>query len=77
MNIRRFIINFEQSNINEHKLLTSRNELAKDRYSNLLDATVNNMIEELNTIIREGKIDKDELLKSLLEDAEHFPLRQT
>ena len=70
MNISRLSANLTEARRNALTVVTARNNIAREHASDLLDATVGNMIEELNTIINQNKIDKDALLRSLLEDAE-------
>lgn len=52
-------------------VVEAKNIMAREHSSNRLDAVTENMIEELNTIvIGQCRVDKDALLRSLLEDAE-------
>lgn len=70
MNISRFVANLTEARRNAITVVTTRNNIAREHASDLLNATIDNMIEELNTIINQNKIDKYVLLRSLLEDAE-------
>lgn len=77
MDISRFVANLAESRRTALIVVTAKNDVAREHASDLLDANIENMIEELNTIIRQSpisnvisKIDKDALLRSLLEDAE-------
>lgn len=78
MNIPRFAANLEEARRAALIVVTAKNNVAREHASDLLDANIENMLEELNTIISQShmsylkvaKIDKDALLKSLLEDAE-------
>lgn len=78
MNISRFVANLAEARRTALIVVTAKNNVAREHASDLLDASIENMIEELNTIIRQSpvsnvttaKIDKDALLRSLLEDAE-------
>lgn len=70
MDISRFAANLVEARRDALIVITARNNIAREHASDLLNVTVGNMIEELNTIINQNKIDKDALLRSLLEDAE-------
>ena len=78
MNITRFVANLNETRRNALIVVTAKNEIARDVASDSLNAGIENMVEELNTIVSQdnmphltvNKIDKDALLKSLLEDAE-------
>ena len=77
MNITRFVANLNEARRKALIVITG-NEMARVVASDSLNAVIDNMIEELNTIVSQSnmsyptvaKIDKDALLKSLLEDAE-------
>jgi len=78
MNISRFDANLNEARRTALIVVTAKNDIAREIASDSLDANVENMLEELNTIVSQSntqyltvaKIDKDALLKSLLEDAE-------
>lgn len=71
MNMTRFVANLEGARNNAIIVMQAKNEIARGHASDLLDAYIENMIEELDTtVIGQYRIDKDALLKSLLEDAE-------
>ena len=78
MYISRFVANLTESRRTALIVVTSKNNIAREHAEDLLNKTIDNMIEELNTIvsqtptpgIKSDKIDKDSLLRSLLEDAE-------
>jgi hypothetical protein len=77
MNISRFVANLNEARKTALIVVTAKNDIAREIASDSLDANVENMLEELNTISHDhtqchtvAKIDKDALLKSLLEDAE-------
>lgn len=77
MNITRFVANLNEARRKALIVITG-NEMARVVASDSLNAGIENMVEELNTIVSQtdmpyltvAKIDKDALLKSLLEDAE-------
>lgn len=77
MNITRFVANLNEAR-RKALIVVTGNEMARVVASDSLDAVTENMLEELNTIVSQtnmpyltvAKIDKDALLKSLLEDAE-------
>lgn len=70
MNISRFVANLGEARRTSLIVVTAKNNIAREQASDLLDANIENMIEELNTIIRQSpvsnvtatKIDKDALL---------------
>jgi hypothetical protein len=73
MNIQRFAANLEEARRNALIVVEAKNNISVENASNLLEKIIENMAEELNTLIQQrtcGRIDKDALLKSLLEDAE-------
>ena len=71
MKVSRFVANLSDARRNAINVLTAKNNIAREHSSELLDANVSNMIEELYTIVSPGSlIDKEALLRSLLEDAE-------
>jgi hypothetical protein len=78
MNITRFVANLYEARKSALIVITAKNNIAREHTFGLLDASIENMLEELNTIVSQSnmpyltvaKIDKDALLKSLLEDAE-------
>lgn len=78
MYMQRFVANLEEARKTALIAVKAKNNIARERALDLLDATVGNMVEELNTIVSQdnmpyltvAKIDKDALLRSLLEDAE-------
>ena len=78
MYISRFVANLTEARRTALIVVTAKNNIAKEHASDLLNASIENMTEELNTIVSQkhmpyltvAKIDKDALLKSLLEDAE-------
>ena len=78
MNITRFVANLYEARKSALTVVTAKNNIAREYASDLLDASIENMLEELNIIVSQkdmpylivAKIDKDALLKSLLEDAE-------
>lgn len=69
MDISRFVANLTEARRTALIVVTAQNNIAVEHASDLLNATVGNMIDELNTIIHDEKVDKDALLRSLLEDA--------
>ncbi len=70
MYMQRFVANLEEARRTALIAVKAKNNIARDHALDLLDATVGNMVEELNTIIKQDMIDRDALLKSILEDAE-------
>lgn len=78
MDITRFVANLDEARLKAFIVVTAKNNIAREVASDSLNAGIENMIEELNTIVSQtsvphlgiNKIDKDALLKSLLEDAE-------
>lgn len=78
MDITRFIANMDEARRKAFIVVTAKNNIAREAASDSLNAGIENMVEELNTIVSQtnipnlaiNKIDKDALLKSLLEDAE-------
>lgn len=70
MYIQRFVANLEEAHRIALITVKSRDNIVREHALDLLDATVGNMVEELNTIIKQDRIDRDALLRSILEDAE-------
>ena len=78
MNIARFVANLDEARRTALIVITTKNDITREVASDSLDVNIENMLEELDTIVSQNhaqyltvaKIDKDALLKSLLEDAE-------
>ena len=78
MDIARFTANLDEARRTALIVVTAKNNISRNIASDSLDASIENMAKELNIItiheyaqhLKLNKIDKDALLKSLLEDAE-------
>ncbi len=68
MNIRRFVANLKGAREKAEIVVNSPNEISVLYAQSNLDDYIKNIIEELNTLIISGKIDRESLLKSLVDE---------
>jgi len=70
MNIRRFVANLKGAREKAEIIVKSPNEISVACAQSSLDDYIRNIIEELNTLIINRKINRESLLKSLVDEYE-------